>query len=56
MVPALRHRFRLVLIDNRGSGRSTTPDRDFGVADMAQDVAAVCFVIPVPVRRVLLGD
>lgn len=24
---ALRRRFRLVLIDNRGSGRSTTPDR-----------------------------
>jgi pimeloyl-ACP methyl ester carboxylesterase len=41
VVPALRRRFRLVLIDNRGCGRSTTPDRDFSVADMAQDVAAV---------------
>lgn len=41
VIPALRRRFRLVLIDNRGSGGSTTPDRDFGVADMAQDVAAV---------------
>jgi len=38
---ALGHRFRLVLIDNRGSGRSTTADRKFTVADMAADVAAV---------------
>ena len=41
VVSALRRRFRLVLIDNRGSGRSTTPDRKFTVADMAADVAAV---------------
>jgi 3-oxoadipate enol-lactonase len=41
VVPALRRRFRLVLIDNRGSGRSTTADLDFSVADMAQDVTAV---------------
>lgn len=41
VIPALRRRFRLVLIDNRGSGRSTTADRDFGVVDMAEDVAAV---------------
>lgn len=38
---ALGHRFRLVLIDNRGSGRSTTADRKFTVGDMAADVAAV---------------
>jgi len=41
VVSALRRRFRLVLIDNRGSGRSTTPDLKFTVADMAADVAAV---------------
>jgi 3-oxoadipate enol-lactonase len=41
VVSLLRRRFRLVLIDNRGSGRSTTPDRAFTVADMAADVAAV---------------
>src|ERR1700761_7736140 len=34
VIPALRRRFRLILIDNRGSGRSTTPDRTFTVADM----------------------
>jgi 3-oxoadipate enol-lactonase len=41
VIPALRRRFRLVLIDNRGSGRSMTRDRKFTVADMAADVAAV---------------
>ena len=41
VVSALRRRFRLVLIDNRGSGRSTTADRKFTVADMAVDVTAV---------------
>jgi pimeloyl-ACP methyl ester carboxylesterase len=41
VIPALRRRFRLILIDNRGSGRSTTPDRSFTVADMAADVMAV---------------
>jgi pimeloyl-ACP methyl ester carboxylesterase len=41
VTPALRRRFRLVLIDNRGSGRSTVPDQPFTVADMAGDVAAV---------------
>jgi 3-oxoadipate enol-lactonase len=41
VISALKRRFRLVLIDNRGSGRSITPDRKFTVADMAADVAAV---------------
>jgi len=41
VISALRRRFRLVLIDNRGSGRSTTAERKFTVADMAVDVTAV---------------
>jgi pimeloyl-ACP methyl ester carboxylesterase len=41
VISALRPRFRLVLIDNRGSGRSTTADRNFTVADIAVDVTAV---------------
>jgi 3-oxoadipate enol-lactonase len=41
IVPALRRRFRLVLIDNRGTGRSTAASGQFGVADLARDVAAV---------------
>lgn len=36
----LRRRFRLVLVDNRGSGRSTM-DGSFSVTDMAEDALAV---------------
>jgi 3-oxoadipate enol-lactonase len=41
VIPLLQRRFRLVLIDNRGSGLSATAERDFSVADMAGDVMAV---------------
>lgn len=37
----LRRRFRLVLLDNRGCGRSDRPAGWFTVADMAGDVVAV---------------
>lgn len=37
----LRRRFRLVLVDNRGCGRSDRPAGSFTVADMAGDVVAV---------------
>ena len=36
----LRRHFRLVLVDNRGSGRSGLPAASFDVADMAADVVA----------------
>jgi 3-oxoadipate enol-lactonase len=36
----LRRRFRLVLVDNRGSGRSAAAS-SFSVADMAGDALAV---------------
>lgn len=41
VLPKLRRHFRLVLVDNRGSGRSDLPAGSFGVADMAGDVLAV---------------
>jgi 3-oxoadipate enol-lactonase len=41
VVRALRRRFRLVLVDNRGTGRSDRPGGSFTVAGMAGDVAAV---------------
>jgi 3-oxoadipate enol-lactonase len=41
VLPTLRRRFRLVLMDNRGTGRSDRPDGSFAVADMAGDVVAV---------------
>ncbi len=37
----LRRRFRLVLVDNRGTGHSDRPRGSYGVADMAGDVVAV---------------
>jgi 3-oxoadipate enol-lactonase len=37
----LRRRFRLVLVDNRGCGRSDPAAGSFSVADMAEDVVAV---------------
>jgi pimeloyl-ACP methyl ester carboxylesterase len=37
----LRRHFRLLLVDNRGSGHSDRPGGRFGVADMAGDVVAV---------------
>jgi pimeloyl-ACP methyl ester carboxylesterase len=41
VVRKLRRHFRLVLVDNRGSGLSDLPAGSFGVADMAGDVVAV---------------
>jgi 3-oxoadipate enol-lactonase len=41
VLPALRRRFRLVLVDNRGTGRSGRADGSFTVADMTGDVVAV---------------
>ena len=37
----LRRHFRLVLVDNRGFGRSSRPAGSFAVADMAGDIVAV---------------
>ena len=37
----LQRHFRLVLVDNRGSGRSDLPAGSFDVSDMAVDVLAV---------------
>jgi len=41
VLPKLRRHFRLVLVDNRGSGRSGQPAGSFSVADMADDIVAV---------------
>jgi 3-oxoadipate enol-lactonase len=54
----LRRHFRLVLVDNRGSGRSDPAPGPFTVADMARDVAGVLDVLnlgPVNVMGVSLG-
>jgi pimeloyl-ACP methyl ester carboxylesterase len=41
VLPHLRRHFRLVLVDNRGCGRSDRPAGLFAVADMAGDIVAV---------------
>ncbi|OPY33169.1 MAG: haloalkane dehalogenase [Methanomassiliicoccales archaeon PtaU1.Bin124] len=39
MVPALSKDYRVIILDNRGSGQSEAPPGEFSVADMADDVA-----------------
>lgn len=41
VLPDLERQFRLVLMDNRGTGLSTTTERQFTVGDLATDVVAV---------------
>jgi 3-oxoadipate enol-lactonase len=38
---AIERRFRILLIDNRGTGESDPAEREFTLADMAADIAAV---------------
>lgn len=44
----LRRRFRLLLVDNRGSGASDTSPRAFSVSDLARDVIATMDAAEVP--------
>lgn len=39
--PLLRDRFRLILFDNRGVGRSDVPEPGYSIPDMARDAVAV---------------
>ncbi len=49
----LGHRFRLVLVDNRGTGHSDRPTGSFTVADMTSDVVAVLDAVGVRRAHVL---
>ena len=40
-VAGLRDRYRVTTFDNRGVGRSSTPDGEFAIADFAADTAAL---------------
>jgi pimeloyl-ACP methyl ester carboxylesterase len=46
-------RYRVTVVDNRGVGRSSLPDGEFGVADMAADAAALCDAIGVGPAHVM---
>lgn len=39
--PVLAQRFRTILFDTRGTGRSYVPDAPYGIADLADDAAEV---------------
>jgi pimeloyl-ACP methyl ester carboxylesterase len=39
--PALAQRFRTIVFDTRGTGRSHAPDEPYGIADLADDAAEV---------------
>jgi pimeloyl-ACP methyl ester carboxylesterase len=41
----LSERYRVTVVDNRGVGRSSLPDGEFTVRDMAEDAAALCDAI-----------
>jgi len=53
VLPKLRRHFRLVLVDNRGSGRSGQPTGSFAVANMADDVVAVLDAVGIRRAHVL---
>lgn len=50
----LSAQFRVVAIDNRGTGGSTRPDEDYGIGDLAEDVIAVMSALGIE-RAHLLG-
>jgi 3-oxoadipate enol-lactonase len=53
VLPELRRRFRLVLVDNRGIGCSDQPADSYDIADMAGDVVAVLDAVGVGRTHVL---
>ena len=38
---SLAQNYRVILLDNRGAGQSDAPDQSYGIAAMADDVAAL---------------
>lgn len=46
-------RYRVTVVDNRGVGRSSLPDGEFTVRDMAEDTAALCDAIGVGPAHVM---
>ena len=46
-------RYRVTVVDNRGVGRSSLPDGEFTVSDMAQDAIALCDAIGIGPAHVM---
>jgi pimeloyl-ACP methyl ester carboxylesterase len=52
-VGSFSERHRVTVVDNRGVGRSSLPDGEFTVADMARDAAALCDAISIGPAHVM---
>jgi pimeloyl-ACP methyl ester carboxylesterase len=52
VVPALAARYQLILVDNRGMGRSSDPDRPYSIRQMADDAAALLDHLNIPKAHV----
>ena len=46
-------RYRVTVVDNRGVGRSSLPDGEFTVRDMAEDAAALCDAVGIGPAHVM---
>ena len=53
VIPLLVRQFRLILFDNRGSGRTDSPDRPFFLSEIGTDVLAVLDRLKIPSAHIL---
>ncbi len=52
-VPALSKHFRVITFDNRGAGRSSSPDKPYSMSGMADDLAALMDHLEIPKAHIL---
>lgn len=52
-VDAFKKNFQVILLDNRGAGRTEAPDAPYSTLQMAQDVAALLEVLNIPAAHIL---
>ncbi|MEX2751827.1 MAG: alpha/beta fold hydrolase, partial [Candidatus Freyarchaeota archaeon] len=53
IINALSKEFRVVIFDNRGSGRSDVPEGDYSIDMLAEDVVGLMSALGVPCAHVL---
>ena len=52
-IPTLSRRFRTIVMDNRGVGKSDKPDEEYTIARMASDAAGVLRLLGIPKAHVV---
>jgi 3-oxoadipate enol-lactonase len=52
-VPTLAKHFRVITFDNRGSGRTSSPDKPYSIAGMADDLAALLDALNITKAHIL---